>query len=260
MSWLNPADIGFAVRQKLANMGHGARLFWRLVSLLVPSFKRFGLIRDQIHFLGNYSLAIITVSGLFVGFVLGLQGYYTLQRYGAADSLGLLVALSLVRELGPVITALLFAGRAGTALTAEIGLMKRDEVLSYMEMSAIDPIRRTLAPRFWGGVIAMPILAAVFSAVGILGGYTVGVLMIGIDSGSFWSQMQGGVDVWSDVGNGIIKSIVFGLAVTFIAVLQGYEAQPTPEGVSRATTRTVVLGSLSVLALDFMLTAMMFSI
>jgi phospholipid/cholesterol/gamma-HCH transport system permease protein len=260
MSWLNPADVGFAVRQKLANIGHAAKLFWRLIKLFMPSFKRFGLIRDQIHFLGNYSLAIITVSGLFVGFVLGLQGYYTLQRYGAADSLGLLVALSLVRELGPVITALLFAGRAGTALTAEIGLMKRDEVLSYMEMSAIDPIKRTLAPRFWGGVIAMPILAAVFSAVGILGGYTVGVLMIGIDSGAFWSQMQGGVDVWRDVGNGIIKSMVFGLAVTFIAVLQGYEAQPTPEGVSRATTRTVVLGSLSVLALDFMLTAMMFSI
>jgi phospholipid/cholesterol/gamma-HCH transport system permease protein len=260
MSWLNPSDLGFAVRNKLANMGHAARLFWRLITLAAPSFKRFGLIRDQIHFLGNYSLAIITVSGLFVGFVLGLQGYYTLQRYGAAESLGLLVALSLVRELGPVITALLFAGRAGTALTAEIGLMKRDEVLSYMEMSAIDPIRRTLAPRFWGGVIAMPILAAVFSAVGIVGGYIVGVLMIGIDSGGFWSQMQGGVDVWRDVGNGIIKSIVFGLAVTFIAVLQGYEAQPTPEGVSRATTRTVVLGSLSVLALDFMLTAMMFSI
>jgi phospholipid/cholesterol/gamma-HCH transport system permease protein len=260
MSWLNPADVGFAVRQKLANIGHAARLFWQLIKLFMPSFKRFGLIRDQIHFLGNYSLAIITVSGLFVGFVLGLQGYYTLQRYGAADSLGLLVALSLVRELGPVITALLFAGRAGTALTAEIGLMKRDEVLSYMEMSAIDPVRRTLAPRFWGGVIAMPILAAVFSAVGIVGGYTVGVLMIGIDSGAFWSQMQGGVDVWRDVGNGIIKSIVFGSAVTFIAVLQGYEAQPTPEGVSRATTRTVVLGSLSVLALDFMLTAMMFSI
>jgi phospholipid/cholesterol/gamma-HCH transport system permease protein len=260
MSWLNPSDLGFAVRQKLANIGHATRLLWRLITLLPASFKRFGLVRDQIHFLGNYSLAIITVSGLFVGFVLGLQGYYTLQRYGAAESLGLLVALSLVRELGPVVTALLFAGRAGTALTAEIGLMKRDEVLSYMEMSAIDPIKRTLAPRFWGGMIAMPILAAVFSAVGIIGGYCVGVLMIGIDGGAFWSQMQGGVDVWRDVGNGIVKSVVFGVAVTFIALYQGYEAQPTPEGVSRATTRTVVLGSLSVLALDFMLTAMMFSI
>ncbi len=260
MSWLNPSDIGFAVRSKLANIGHATRLFWRLITLFGVSFKRFSLIRDQIHFLGNYSLAIITVSGLFVGFVLGLQGYYTLQRFGASESLGLLVALSLVRELGPVVTALLFAGRAGTALTAEIGLMKRDEVLSYMEMSAIDPIARTLAPRFWGGVIAMPILAAVFSALGILGGYVVGVMMIGIDSGAFWSQMQGGVDVWRDVGNGIVKSLVFGIAVTFIALLQGYEAQPTPEGVSRATTRTVVMGSLTVLGLDFILTALMFSI
>ena len=260
MSWLNPSDIGFSVRSMLANMGYAARLFAKLLSLAGASLKRFGLVRDQIHFLGNYSLLIITVSGLFVGFVLGLQGYYTLQRYGAADSLGLLVALSLVRELGPVVTALLFAGRAGTALTAEVGLMKRDEVLAYMEMSAIDPIKRILAPRFWGGVIAMPVLAAVFSAVGILGGYAVGVLMIGIDGGAFWSQMQGGVDVWRDVGNGIVKSIVFGIAVTFIALLQGYEAQPTPEGVSRATTRTVVIGSLAVLGLDFMLTAMMFSI
>ena len=260
MSWLNPTDIGFAVRSTLANMGYAARLFAKLLSLAGSSFKRFGLMRDQIHFLGNYSLLIITVSGLFVGFVLGLQGYYTLQRYGAADSLGLLVALSLVRELGPVVTALLFAGRAGTALTAEVGLMKRDEVLAYMEMSAIDPIKRILAPRFWGGVIAMPVLAAVFSAVGIIGGYVVGVLMIGIDGGAFWSQMQGGVDIWRDVGNGIVKSIVFGLAVSFIALFQGYEAQPTPEGVSRATTRTVVIGSLAVLALDFMLTAMMFSI
>jgi phospholipid/cholesterol/gamma-HCH transport system permease protein len=260
MNWLNPTDIGFAVRSQLANMGHAARLFVRLLFLSGSSIKRFGLVRDQIHFLGNYSLLIITVSGLFVGFVLGLQGYYTLQRYGAAESLGLLVALSLVRELGPVVTALLFAGRAGTALTAEVGIMKRDEVLAYMEISAIDPIRRILAPRFWGGVIAMPVLAAVFSAVGILGGYVVGVLMIGIDGGAFWSQMQGGVDVWRDVGNGIIKSIVFGFAVTFIALLQGYEAQPTPEGVSRATTRTVVMGSLAVLGLDFLLTAMMFSI
>ncbi len=260
MSWLSPSDIGFAVRSALANIGHAARLFVRLVSLAGASFKRFGLIRDQIHFLGNYSLLIITVSGLFVGFVLGLQGYYTLQRYGSSEALGLLVALSLVRELGPVITALLFAGRAGTALTAEVGIMKRDEVLAYMEMSAIDPIARILAPRFWGGVIAMPILAAVFSAVGILGGYVVGVLMIGIDGGSFWSQMQGGVDVWRDVGNGVIKSVVFGVAVTFIALFQGYEAQPTPEGVARATTRTVVMGSLAVLGLDFMLTAMMFSI
>jgi phospholipid/cholesterol/gamma-HCH transport system permease protein len=200
------------------------------------------------------------VSGLFVGFVLGLQGYYTLQRYGATEALGLLVALSLVRELGPVVSALLFAGRAGTSLTAEIGLMKAGEQLSAMEMMAVDPVRRVLAPRFWAGVITLPLLAAVFSAVGIIGGWVVGVLMIGVDAGAFWSQMQGGVDVWADVGNGVIKSIVFGFTVTFVALLQGYMAQPTPEGVSRATTRTVVVASLAVLGLDFVLTAMMFSI
>ena len=200
------------------------------------------------------------MSGLFVGFVLGLQGYYTLQRYGSAEALGLLVALSLVRELGPVVTALLFAGRAGTSLTAEIGLMRAGEQLSAMEMMAVDPVRRILAPRFWAGVIVLPLLTAIFSAVGILGGWAVGVLMIGIDPGSFWSQMQGGVDVWSDVGNGVVKSVVFGFTVTFVALLQGYNAQPTPEGVSRATTRTVVMASLAVLALDFVLTAMMFSI
>ncbi len=260
MSWYKPSDVGFATRSKLHSYGYAARLFWRLLKLMVPTLKRFHLVRDQIHFLGNYSLAIIGVSGLFVGFVLGLQGYYTLQRYGASEALGLLVALSLVRELGPVVTALLFAGRAGTALTAEVGIMKRDEVLSYMEVTAIDPIQRVLAPRFWAGVICMPLLAAVFSAVGVMGGYIVGVVMIGVDGGSFWSQMQGSVDVWKDVGNGVIKSMVFGLAVTFIALLQGFEAEPTPEGVSRATTRTVVMASLAVLALDFVLTAMMFSI
>ena len=260
MSWYKPSDVGFAVRSKLADIGRATRLFVRLLSLAGPSFRRFGLIRDQIHFLGNYSLAIITVSGLFVGFVLALQGYYTLQRYGSSDALGLLVALGLVRELGPVITALLFAGRAGTSLTAGIGLMKAGEQLSAMEMMAVDPVSRILAPRFWGGVIALPLLAAVFSAVGIIGGWVVGVLMIGVDSGSFWSQMQGGVDVWADVGNGVLKSIVFGFTVTFIALLQGFEAQPTPEGVSRATTRTVVVASLAVLGLDFVLTALMFSI
>ncbi len=260
MSWWHPADIGRATRGMLADLGRGARLLARLLSLTGPALRRFGLVRDQVHFLGNYSLAIITVSGLFVGFVLGLQGYYTLQRYGSSEALGLLVALSLVRELGPVVTALLFAGRAGTSLTAEIGLMKAGEQLSAMEMMAVDPVRRILAPRFWGGVIAMPLLAAVFSAVGIIGGYVVGVLLIGVDPGAFWSQMQGGVDVWRDVGNGVVKSLVFGVTVTFIALLQGYEAHPTPEGVSRATTRTVVAGSLAVLGLDFVLTAMMFSI
>ncbi len=254
------ADIGFAMRRQMAGLGYGARLFLRLLKTLASSLQRFGLIRDQIHFLGNYSLAIIAVSGLFVGFVFGLQGYYTLQRYGSSEALGLLVTLSLVRELGPVVTALLFAGRAGTSLTAEIGLMKAGEQLSVMEMMAVDPVQRVLAPRFWAGVISMPLLAAVFSAMGIIGGWVVGVLMIGVDSGSFWSQIQGGVDVWKDVGNGVIKSIVFGFTVTFVALLQGFEAQPTPEGVASATTRTVVVASLAVLGLDFILTAMMFTI
>ena len=264
MSQLSPAqwvsNLGFAVRGQLADLGHASRLLVRLVGLSGPALSRFGLVRDQILFLGNYSLVIISVSGLFVGFVLGLQGYYTLQRYGSAEALGLLVTLSLVRELGPVVTALLFAGRAGTALTAEIGLMKAGEQLSAMEMMAVDPMRRILAPRFLGGIIAMPLLAAVFSAVGVMGGWLVGVALIGIDAGSFWSQMQSGVDVWRDVGNGIVKSFVFGVTVTFVALYQGFEAQPTPEGVSRATTRTVVVGSLAVLALDFLLTALMFSI
>ena len=260
MSWYKPRDIGFAMRSQLAELGQGARLFVRLLSTLGPSLKRFGLIRDQIHFLGNYSLAIIAVSGLFVGFVFGLQGYYTLQRYGSSSALGLLVTLTLVRELGPVVTALLFAGRAGTSLTAEIGLMKAGEQISVMEMMAVDPVQRVLAPRFWAGVITMPLLAAVFSAMGIIGGWAVGVVMIGVDGGSFWSQIQEGVDVWQDLGNGVIKSIVFGFTVTFVALLQGFDAQPTPEGVASATTRTVVVSSLAVLGLDFILTAMMFTI
>jgi phospholipid/cholesterol/gamma-HCH transport system permease protein len=260
MSWYKPSELGYAVRSKLADMGFGARLFLRLLASIGATLKRPALLRDQIHFMGNYSLAIIAVSGVFVGFVMGLQYYYGLQRFGAADSVGVLISLSLVREFGPVISALLFAGRAGTSLTAEIGLMKSGEQLSAMEMMAVDPVQRILAPRFWGAVIAMPLLAAMFSAVGVIGGWIVCVPLIGIDEGAFWSQMQSGVDVWKDVGNGTIKSIVFGFAVSFIALLQGYEAQPTPEGVAHATTRTVVMASLTVLGLDFVLTAMMFSI
>jgi phospholipid/cholesterol/gamma-HCH transport system permease protein len=260
MSWLSPSDLGFAARGKMSDMGFATRLLLRLIGMLGATLKRRRLLFDQIHFLGNHSLAIIVVSGLFVGFVLGLQGYYILQRYGSSEALGLMVALSLVRELGPVVAALLFAGRAGTSLTAGIGLMKAGEQLDAMEMMAVDPVQRVLAPRFWAGVIAMPMLAAVFSAVGILGGWLVGVVMIGVDEGAFWSQMQSGVDVWADVGNGLIKSVVFGITVTFVALLQGYECQPTPEGVARATTRTVVMASLAVLGLDFVLTAMMFSI
>ena len=260
MSWWRPSDVGFAVRNRLVDIGAGARLFMRLAVLLGATLRRPALVRDQVHFLGNHSLVIIALSGLFVGFVLALQGYNVLQLYGSEASLGLVVPLSLVRELGPVVTALLFAGRAGTSLTAEIGLMRAGEQLSAMEMMAVDPVQRILAPRFWGGVIAMPVLAAVFSAVGVAGGWLVGVVMIGVDGGAFWGQMQSGVDVFKDVGNGVLKSIVFGVAVTFTAVLQGYVAKPTPEGVSRATTRTVVIASLAVLALDFILTALMFSL
>jgi phospholipid/cholesterol/gamma-HCH transport system permease protein len=260
MSFWKPADVGFAVRNGLAGIGRGARLFAQLLGHSGAALRRFSLVRDQIHFLGNYSLAIIAVSGLFVGFVLSLQGFNMLQRFGSAEALGLVVALGLLRELGPVIAALLFAGRAGTALTAEIGLMKAGEQLSAMEMMAVDPVRRVLAPRFLGGVIAMPLLASVFSAIGIVGGYIVGVMLLGVDPGAYWGQMQSGVDVWTDVGNGFVKSVVFGIAVTFVAVHQGYEAQPTPEGVSRATTRTVVVASLAVLGLDFVLTALMFSV
>ena len=260
MPSLRPSDIGYAVRCLLADIGFAARLFLRLVLSLGATLRRPALLSEQVHFMGNYSLAVISVSGVFVGFVMGLQYYYGLQRFGAADSVGMLISLSLVREFGPVITALLFAGRAGTSLTAEIGLMKAGEQLSAMEMMAVDPVQRILAPRFWGAVIAMPLLAAVFSAVGVLGGWVVGVKMLGIDSGSFWSQMQSGVDYLRDVGNGAIKSLVFGFAVSFIALLQGYLALPTPEGVARATTRTVVMASLTVLGLDFVLTALMFSI
>jgi len=253
------ARIGSSVRLGLVALGISARTFFELVVATGSLWRRPRLVSDQVHFIGNYSLVIIAVSGLFVGFVLGLQGYYTLNKYGSEQALGLLVALSLIRELGPVVTALLFAGRAGTSLTAEIGLMKATEQLSAMEMMAVDPMRRVLAPRFLAGVIAMPVLAAIFSAVGVLGGYIVGVRLIGVDEGAFWSQMQAGVDVWADVANGIIKSAVFGVAVTYIALYEGYCAAPTPEGVARATTRTVVIGSLMVLWLDFLLTALMFS-
>jgi phospholipid/cholesterol/gamma-HCH transport system permease protein len=251
--------LGRRVLDGVARTGYATRIFVRLVLELFALLRRPNLVIKQIYFVGNYSLLIIAVSGLFVGFVLGLQGYYTLNRYGSESALGLLVALSLVRELGPVVTALLFAGRAGTSLTAEIGLMKAGEQLTALEMMAVDPLATIVAPRMWAGIIAMPLLAAIFSAVGVIGGYIVGVLMIGVDAGAFWSQMQGGVDVWADVGNGVVKSVVFGFAVTFIALFQGYEAKATPEGVSRATTRTVVYGSLAVLGLDFILTALMFS-
>lgn len=251
-------SLGRNTREFIAGVGFASRTFIALIAASFGLLRRPRLVTDQVHFLGNYSLVIIGVSGLFVGFVLGLQGYYTLNKYGSEQALGLLVALSLTRELGPVVTALLFAGRAGTSLTAEIGLMKAGEQLAAMEMMAINPLQRVIAPRFWAGVIAMPLLAAVFSALGVIGGYLVGVQLIGVDEGAFWSQMQGGVDLRKDIGNGVLKSVVFGIAVTFIALYQGYEAKPTPEGVARATTRTVVIASLTVLFLDFLLTALMF--
>lgn len=250
--------IGRTVRVGIVSIGYATRMFFAILGASGGLWRRLRLITDQVHFIGNYSLVIIAISGLFVGFVLGLQGYYTLNKYGSEQALGLLVALSLTRELGPVVTALLFAGRAGTSLTAEIGLMKAGEQLSAMEMMAVNPMQRIIAPRFWAGVIAMPLLAALFSALGVFGGYLVGVKLIGVDEGAFWSQMQGGVDLWQDIANGVIKSAIFGVAVTFIALYQGFEAQPTPEGVARATTRTVVFASLTVLFLDFLLTALMF--
>ncbi len=251
--------VGRYVRESMENVGFATRSFLTLLRLSPGAFARPTLISEQIHFIGNYSLVIIVVSGLFVGMVLGLQGYITLTPYGAEQKLGQVVALSLVRELGPVVTALLFAGRAGTSLTAQIGLMKAGEQLSAMEMMAINPIQRVLAPRFWAGVIAMPILATIFSAVGVMGGYLVGVQLIGVDEGAFWSQMQANVDVRADILNGVLKSFIFGIAVTFTALFQGYHAQPTPEDVSRATTRTVVIASLLVWGLDFVLTALMFN-
>lgn len=239
--------LGFATRFLLATLSHTP-----------AAFRRLSLTIREIYFSGVLSLTIISVSGLFVGMVLGLQGYDTLVRFGATEALGVLVALSLVRELGPVVAALLFASRAGSAITAEIGLMKATEQLDAMDMMAIDPVARVVAPRFWGGVLSMPLLAAMFSAMGILGGYLVGVVLIGVDSGQFWSQMQSSVDFREDIVNGVIKSVAFGLAVTWIAVFEGYEAPPTAEGVSRATTRTVVTSALVILALDFILTAFMF--
>lgn len=253
-------NLGAGTLSFLSGLGAFTIFLFRLVLLLPKSFLRLRLVVEQIHFIGNYSLVIIVVSGLFVGFVLGLQGYYTLQRYGAEEALGLLVALSLVRELGPVVSALLFAGRAGTALTAEIGLMKAGEQLAAMELMAVDPKERILAPRWAAGLIALPLLAALFSAVGVFGGYVVGVLLISVDTGAFWSQMQSGVDFYNDIMNGVIKSIVFAVAVNSIALYQGFSCKPTPEGVSRATTRTVVISSLTVLGLDFILTALMFSV
>ncbi|MDZ7750814.1 MAG: lipid asymmetry maintenance ABC transporter permease subunit MlaE [Gammaproteobacteria bacterium] len=251
---LGRGGLGFFERLGRAHL-FLARVLWGLGEL----YPRAGLVVAQLWSVGVLSLLIIVVSGLFVGMVLGLQGYNTLVDFGAEESLGVVVALSLVRELGPVVSALLFAGRAGSALTAEIGLMKATEQLAGMEMMAVDPLRRVVGPRFLAGWLSLPLLAAIFSATGVLGGYFVGVGLLGVDDGAFWSQMQSKVDLRDDVFNGVIKSIVFGFVVTWIAVFEGYDCVPTSEGVGRATTRTVVHSALAVLGLDFVLTALMFN-
>ncbi|QDQ26505.1 lipid asymmetry maintenance ABC transporter permease subunit MlaE [Chitinimonas arctica] len=250
--------LGEPVVDALEKLGFGFRFLMAVLWHSATALRRFSLVVREIYFTGVLSLLIIMVSGLFVGMVLGLQGYDTLQRFGASEALGVLVALSLLRELGPVVAGLLFASRAGSAITAEIGLMKATEQLAAMEMMAVNPVARVVAPRFWAGVISMPILAALFSAMGILGGYVVGVVLIGVDAGSFWAQMQAQVDLYNDIGNGLVKSVVFGVAVSIIAVFEGFDAPPTAEGVSGATTRTVVTSSLVILVLDFILTAFMF--
>ncbi len=251
--------IGASTIAKISAFGR-AGLMLAGALLALPQFKNIGLTVRQMYVVGVQSLLIIMVSGLFIGMVMALQGYTILVDYGAEGSLGPMVALSLLRELGPVVTALLFAGRAGSALTAEIGLMKATEQLSSLEMMAIDPLRRIVAPRFWAGMISMPMLALIFSAIGILGGHLVGVDWLGVDAGSYWSIMQSTVDWNQDVVNGVIKSLVFALVVTWIAIFKGYDCLPTSEGISKATTETVVFSSLAVLGLDFVLTALMFGI
>ena len=250
--------LGHAVVDRIWRLGFAARFMFAVFLYSGVSFRRFALTIREVYFSGVLSLLIITVSGLFVGMVLALQGYETLQRFGSTEALGIMVALSLVRELGPVIAGLLFASRAGSSVTAEIGLMKATEQLKAMDMMAVSPIARVVAPRFWGGVISMPLLAALFSAMGVLGGWLVGVVFIGVDDGAFWSQMQAGVDFRYDIVNGVIKSFIFGIAVSLIAVFEGYDSAPTAEGVSRAITRTVVTSALTILALDFVLTSFMF--
>ncbi|MEI7842908.1 MAG: lipid asymmetry maintenance ABC transporter permease subunit MlaE [Gallionellaceae bacterium] len=251
-------NIGHRTVDTIWRVGFAARFFVLILLNSGMSFRRFHLTVKELFFTGVMSLIIILVAGLFVGVVLGLQGYETLKSYGSESALGTLVALSLVRELGPVLAALLFASRAGSAMTAEIGLMKATEQIAAMEMMAVNPIARVVAPRFWAGVISMPLLAAMFSAVGVFGGYLVGVVFIGVDEGSFWSQMQSSVDFQHDIMNGVLKSFVFGIAVTVISLFEGFDAPPTAEGVSGATTRTVVQSSVVVLLLDVVLTAIMF--
>ncbi len=250
--------LGHETLKSLAKLGRGHLFIAHALTGLADLVRRPGLLVSQVYSVGVLSVLLISVSGLFVGMVLALQGYNVLSDYGAEESLGVMVAASLVRELGPVVTALLFSGRAGSALTAEIGLMKATEQLSGMEMMAVDPVKRLIAPRFFAGVLSMPLLAALFTAIGVMGGYFVGVGLLGVDHGPFWSQMQAKIDFFDDTVNGFIKSLVFGAIVTWIAVFEGYDAVPTAEGVSRATTRSVVHSAFAVLGSDFVLTALMF--
>lgn len=250
--------LGRTTLAALAKLGRSGLFLLHALSGLTGLVRRPGLVIAQIHSVGVLSLLLISISGLFVGMVLALQGFNVLSDFGAEESLGVMVAASLVRELGPVVTALLFSGRAGSALTAEIGLMKATEQLSGMEMMAVDPVHRIVAPRLFAGIFSMPLLAAIFTAVGVLGGYFVGVGLLGVDSGPFWSQMQAKIDFFDDTMNGFIKSLVFGVVVTWIAVFEGYDAKPTAEGVGRATTRSVVYSAFAVLGSDFVLTALMF--
>jgi len=250
--------IGQTSLRSFAKLGRASLFFISILNSSGYLLLRPGLLVKQLYSVGVLTFWLITISGLFVGMVLGLQGVYTLSTFGAESSLGIMVAASLVRELGPVVSALLFAGRAGSALTAEIGLMKTTEQLSGMEMMAIDPLKYIIAPRFFAGFISLPLLAALFSAVGILGGHLAGVDLLHVDSGAYWSQMQSAIDFNDDIINGVIKSVIFAWLVSWIALFEGYDATPTSAGISHATTRTVVNSAFAILLFDFLLTALMF--
>lgn len=251
--------IGAKTLAFIQMLGSNVLFLLKIVLLLPQSLLRFRLTIRQMYFSGVLSVLIIAVSGLFVGMVIGLQGYTQLAKFKSADVLGFMVAASLLRELGPVLAAILFASSAGGAMTSEIGLMKTTEQLEAMNVMAVNPVARVVAPRFWAGVISMPLLASIFNVAGIYGGYLVGVQWLGLDAGIFVSQMQSNIDLSYDVINGLIKSLCFGMAVTLIAVYQGFHCVPTAEGILRASTRTVVSSALTVLALDFILTAFMFT-
>ncbi|MBQ9601444.1 MAG: lipid asymmetry maintenance ABC transporter permease subunit MlaE [Neisseriaceae bacterium] len=253
------SNIGRYTLSLIRSLGANVLFLLQILALLPQALLRLGLVIRQMYFSGVLSVLIIAVSGLFVGMVLGLQGYTQLAKFKSADVLGFMVAASLLRELGPVLAAILFASSAGGAMTSEIGLMKTTEQLEAMKVMAVNPVARVVAPRFWAGVISMPLLASIFNIAGIIGAYLIGVKWLGLDNGIFWSQMQNNIDLHYDVINGLIKSFCFGVAVTLIAVYQGFHCRPTAEGILRASTRTVVSSALVVLAIDFILTAFMFT-